>query len=73
MSARLDAVGANERLTLKVPYGHHVYVLSDLSLSPTTREASRPIRELIDLLDNIDDPAVVVVDGKFMQPGATSD
>ena len=73
MSARLDAVGANERLTLKVPYGHHVYVLSDLSLSPTTSEASRPIRELIDLLDNIDDPAVVVIAGNFLHPDVTSD
>jgi len=73
MSARLDAVGANERLTLPVPYGHHIYVVSDLALSPTTNETSRPIRELIDLLDNIDDPAIVVVAGNFLHPDATSD
>jgi hypothetical protein len=57
-SARLDAVGSTERLTLPIPYGHRVYVVSDLSLSPTTDETSRPIRELIDLLGDIDDPAV---------------
>ena len=66
-------MGANERLTLPVPYGHHVYVVSDLALSPTTNEASRPVRELIDLLDNIDDPAIVVVAGNFLHPDATSD
>jgi lysylphosphatidylglycerol synthetase-like protein (DUF2156 family) len=66
-------VGANERLTLPVPYGHHVYVVSDLALSPTTSEASRPVRELIDLLDNIDDPAIVVVAGNFLHPDPTSD
>ena len=73
MSARLDAVGANERLTLPIPYGRHVYVVSDLALSPTTKDSSRPVRELVDLLRNIDDPAVVVVAGNLFDPDETSD
>ena len=48
MSARLDPVALVERLTLPVPYGHHVYVVSDLSLSPRHRAwTSRPVREFI--------------------------
>jgi lysyl-tRNA synthetase class 2 len=47
--------------------------VSDLGLSPSTNEASRPIRELIDLLDKVDDPAVVVVAGNFLHPDPTSD
>ena len=46
MSARLDAVGCTERQTLPIPFGHHVYVVSDLSLSPTTDANSRPVQGL---------------------------
>jgi lysylphosphatidylglycerol synthetase-like protein (DUF2156 family) len=73
MSARLDAVRATQRQTLPIPFGHRVYVISDLSLSPTTSETSRPLREIIDLLDNVDDPAVVVVAGNLLHPSPTSD
>jgi lysylphosphatidylglycerol synthetase-like protein (DUF2156 family) len=73
MSARIDAVRATERLTLPIPFGHRVYVVSDLSLSSTTVESSRPVREMIDLLGNIDDPAVVVVAGNLFYPDATAD
>jgi lysylphosphatidylglycerol synthetase-like protein (DUF2156 family) len=66
-------VGANERLTLPIPLGRHVYVVSDLSLSPSTDVASRPVRELIDLLGDIDDPAVIVVAGNLFHPDETSD
>jgi len=66
-------VGANERLTLPIPYGRHVYVVSDLALSPSTDMSSRPVRELVDLLTNIDDPAVVVVAGNLFHPDQTSD
>ncbi len=66
-------MGATDRQTLPIPYGHHVYVVSDLSLSPTTDAASRPVREFVDLLDDIDDPAVVVVAGNFFYPDATTD
>ena len=66
-------MGANERLTLPIPYGRHVYVVSDLALSPTTKDSSRPVRELVDLLRNIDDPAVVVVAGNLFDPDETSD
>jgi lysylphosphatidylglycerol synthetase-like protein (DUF2156 family) len=66
-------VGSTERLTLSIPYGQRVYVVSDLSLSPTSSETSRPIRELIELLGDVDDPATVVVAGNFLHPEATSD
>jgi len=66
-------VGATERLTLPIPYGQHVYVVSDLSLSPRTDVDSRPVREFIDLLGDIDDAGVVVVAGNFFYPDATAD
>ncbi len=73
MSARLDSVAQIERLTLPIPYGHHVYVVSDLSLSPATSLHSRPVREFIQLMGDIDDAAVVVVAGNLFHPDATSD
>ena len=73
MRARLDAVGCAERQTLPIPFGHHVYVVSDLSLSPTSDEKSRPVVDLVTLLGDIDDAAVVVVAGNFFHPETTSD
>ena len=73
MSARLDTVGCTERQTLPIPFGHHVYVVSDLSLSPASDVNSRPVRELITLLGDIDDAAVVVVAGNLFHPEPTSD
>ncbi len=73
MSARLDLVGPIERQTLPIPYGRHVYVVSDLSLSPRSDPLSRPVTELTNLLGDIDDPATVVVAGNFFYPDATSD
>ena len=73
MSARLAIVGAIERRTLPVPYGNHVYVVSDLSLSPTSKPDSRPIVELVSLLGDIDDAALVVVAGNLLYPAPTSD
>jgi lysylphosphatidylglycerol synthetase-like protein (DUF2156 family) len=66
-------VAQTERLTLPIPYGHRVYVASDLSLSPTTSPESRPVREFIELLGDIDDAGVVVVAGNLFHPDATSD
>ncbi len=66
-------MGCTERQTLPIPFGHHVYVVSDLSLSPTTDANSRPVRELISLLGDIDDAAVVVVAGNLFHPEPTSD
>jgi len=65
-------MAARERQTLPIPYGHHVYVVSDLSLSTRTAARSRPLAELVALLGDIDDPAVVVVAGNlfFPAPGA---
>jgi lysylphosphatidylglycerol synthetase-like protein (DUF2156 family) len=62
-----------ERQTLPIPYGHHVYVVSDLSLSPTTSVVSRPVAEFIELLNDIDDAAVVVVAGNLFHPDETAD
>ena len=66
-------MGATDRQTLPVPYGHRVYVLSDLSLAPSTLVTSRPVREFIELLDDIDDAALVVVAGNLFLPGETAD
>lgn len=73
ISARLELVTAAERRTYPVPYGHHVYVVSDLSLSPTTDVTSRPVQELMNLLGDIDDAAVVVVAGNLFHPAPTDD
>ena len=43
--------------------------MSDLSLSPTTDAASRPVHEFVSLLGDIDDVAVVVVAGNLFYPG----
>jgi lysylphosphatidylglycerol synthetase-like protein (DUF2156 family) len=69
----MEPVGATERQTLPIPYGHRVYVVSDLSLSPTTQPTSRPVTELINLLGDIDDAAVVIVAGNLFHPDPTSD
>jgi lysylphosphatidylglycerol synthetase-like protein (DUF2156 family) len=66
-------VNTQERLTLPIPYGQHVYVVSDLSLSPTSDPRSRPIQEFVALLNEIDDVATVVVAGNFFRPDPTSD
>ena len=66
-------MGATERQTLPVPYGHHVYVVSDLSISPTTDEKSRPLDDLINLLGDIDDAAVFVVAGNLFHPISGTD
>ncbi len=58
-------MGATERHTLPIPYGHHVYVVSDLSLSPRTPTHSRPLVELTTLLGDLDDPAILVVAGNL--------
>lgn len=66
-------MGCIERQTLPIPFGHHVYVVSDLSLSPRTDVHSRPVQELMKLLGDIDDAAVVVVAGNLFHPEPTSD
>jgi lysylphosphatidylglycerol synthetase-like protein (DUF2156 family) len=66
-------VTGTERRTIPVPYGHRVYVVSELSLSPTSDVKSRPLRELLDLLGDIDDAAIVVIAGNLFHPDPTSD
>ena len=66
-------MGATERQTLPIPYGQHVYVLSDLSLSPTSDPSSRPIADFVNLLGDIDDAALVVVAGNLFHPGPGDD
>ena len=48
-------------------------MVSDLGLSPSTDEQSRPVHELVRLLGDIDDAAVVVVAGNLFHPEPTSD
>ncbi len=48
-------------------------MVSDLSLSPRTDVHSRPVQELMKLLGDIDDAAVVVVAGNLFHPEPTSD
>ena len=66
-------MGATDRYTLPIPYGQHLYVVSDLSLSPATNPAARSVRELIALLEDLDDSAVVVVAGNLLHPDASQD
>ncbi|NNN00625.1 MAG: DUF2156 domain-containing protein [Acidimicrobiaceae bacterium] len=66
-------MGATDRQTLPIPYGHRVYVLSDLSLSPTTKRDCRAVAELVNLLGDIDDAAVVIVAGNLLHPDPTAD
>jgi lysylphosphatidylglycerol synthetase-like protein (DUF2156 family) len=66
-------MGATERHTLPIPYGHHVFVVSDLSLSARTSTRSRPLVELTTLLGDIDDPAVVVIAGNLFFPDPERD
>ena len=66
-------MGATDRQTLPIPYGHRVYVVSDLSLSPATDRHSRPVTEVVNLLGDLDDPAMVVVAGNFFHPDSTAD
>ncbi|MFI5035055.1 MAG: phosphatidylglycerol lysyltransferase domain-containing protein [Acidimicrobiales bacterium] len=67
-------MGTTERLTLPIPYGHHVYVVSDLGLSGASDPAGRAVTEFADLLGDLDDPAVVVVAGNLLAPdGAATD
>ncbi len=47
--------------------------MSDLSLSPTSDQHSRPVEALIRLLDDIDHAAVVIVAGNLFHPEPTSD
>ena len=67
-SARLEVVGTLERKTLPVPYGQRVYVVSDLDLRPNSPRPQRGVRQLIELLDDSDDPTVVIVAGNFFAP-----
>jgi len=66
-------VGATERLTLPVPYGHRAYVVSDLDLGPESDPSSLPITEFVRLLNEIDDAAVVIIAGNLFRPAPTSD
>ena len=50
-----------------------MYVVSDLSLSPSSNPRSRPITEITNLLGDIDDAAVVIVAGNLFHPDPTSD
>jgi len=52
-----------------ISYGQHVYVLSDLSLSPSSSPEDLAITRLCEFLGEIDDAATVVVAGNFFALG----
>ncbi len=56
-----------ERLSIPLPLGRRLYVAADLDLGPETT-VHRGERALIELLGEIDDPAVVVVAGNLFGP-----
>ena len=62
-----------ERHTIPVPYGHRIFVLSDFGLSPSTKGSASNVRDLIQLLGEIDDSAFVVVAGNFFAPEPTAE
>ena len=62
----------SERLSVPLPYGQRAYVVSDLHLTPSIDPAARTVREFIDLLNEIDDAAVVIVAGNLFSPAPSS-
>ncbi len=62
-----------DRRTIPVPFGHLVYVISDLSLSPSSDPNARSLRDFHNLLGDIDGPAVVIVAGNLFDPDPTTD
>jgi hypothetical protein len=66
-------VALTDRRTLPVPYGHRVFVINDLLLSPQTDPSSRPVHELVNLLNDTDDAAIVVLAGNIFDVSPTTD
>ncbi len=62
-----------DRRTLPVPYGHRGFVINDLLLSPQTDPSSRPVHELVNLLNDTDDAAIVVLAGNIFDVSPTTD
>jgi len=60
-----------ERQSIPVPYGHRIFVLSDLDISPQTTDSSANLADLIRVLSEIDDPAFVVIAGNLFAPEPT--
>ena len=61
-----------EQHTIPVPYGHRIFVLSDLGLSPDSQGTSSNVRDFCQVLDEIDDASFVVVAGNLFGPDSTS-
>lgn len=66
-------MSTTERLTLPVPYGHRVYVVSDLDFTPETDPRSYAVTQFLELLNDIDDAAVVIIAGNLFAPPPTAD
>lgn len=62
-----------ERHTIPVPYGHRIFVLSDLGLGPDTRPNETNISDLIRVLEEMDDAGFVVIAGNLFSPEPTSE
>jgi lysylphosphatidylglycerol synthetase-like protein (DUF2156 family) len=58
-------VGVAERLTIPLPHGQRLIVVSDLELSPRSDPDALSPREFASMLDEIDDASVVVVAGNL--------
>jgi lysylphosphatidylglycerol synthetase-like protein (DUF2156 family) len=65
-------VGDSQRLSVPLPYGQRAYVLSDLDLNPSSDPEARSVREFVELLNEIDDAAIVIVAGNFFLPPASN-
>ncbi len=65
-------MGESHRLNVALPYGQRAYVVSDLDLSPSIDPTSRTVREFEELLNEIDDAAIVIIAGNLFLPPASN-
>ena len=62
---------ATSTVTVRVPHGHRVIIVSDLHLTPTTSPDSRAVREVVTLLGDYDDPTTFIVAGGLFRLDST--
>ncbi len=61
-----------ERRRLTLAYGHRAYVLGDLDLGSRSDPTARPLRELAALLEDLDEPATLIVAGNLIDPAGAA-
>ncbi len=64
-------MGVSQRLSVPLPYGQRAYVVSDLDLSPSSDPNALALREFIELINEIDDAAIIIVAGNLFQRRGT--